>query len=308
MDVLKFNNNTIENLFQQAQAKGTGQLAAGFMDLSTGDTVYLNGDTPIPPASVVKIFILCQLFQMEKDGKLSFSTKHTLLESEKSIGSGILEKAQAGTEFTVWDYINLMMSVSDNTATDYLTVLAGKDNIRKNIFERLGLSNSTIELNALEVLTCYYNTTLEKYRKMCTGSSWFDSYMGSFFRCEEKRNNQTTARDMVKLLSLMNKGQVISPESDKRMLDIMAECKTNSRIPALLPEGVRVEHKTGSVDHVANDAGIVRTEKGDYILVMFYNGNIGSREEYDTTRYTQVGDKILRELSYDIYQAFTQSK
>ena len=39
----------IENLFHQAQSKGTGRLSAGFMDLTTGETIYLNGDAPSPP-------------------------------------------------------------------------------------------------------------------------------------------------------------------------------------------------------------------------------------------------------------------
>jgi beta-lactamase class A len=113
---------------------------------------------------------------------------------------------------------------------------------------------------------------------------------------------------MIKLLSLMNQGQVVDPDSDQQMLDIMAQCKTNTWIPALLPDGVRVEHKTGSIDHLANDVGIVRTHKGDYILALFYNGNIGSREEYISTSFKEAGDKILSELSRDIYNAFITNK
>jgi hypothetical protein len=52
----------------------------------------------------------------------------------------------------------------------------------------------------------------------------------------------------------------------------------------------------------------VRTHKGDYILFVSYNGNLGTREEYDTTGYTQVGNVILSELSYEVYQAFTEKR
>lgn len=298
----------IKNLFHQAQSKGTGRLSAGFMDLTTGETVYLNGDAPNPTASVYKIFVLCQLFYMQKERQLSFCHKHTLLEEEKSIGSGVLEKAEAGTEYTLMDYVMLMMTISDNTATDYLVKLAGKENIRRNVLERLGLHDSKCDMTCMENLVACYNTTLEEYRDRCNSGSWYDSHMGSYFLCQEEKNNQTTARDMVKILSLMDQGQAIDPDSDRQMLDIMAQCKTNARIPALLPNSVRVEHKTGSIDHLANDVGIVRTHKGDYILALFYNGNIGSREEYISTSFSEVGNKILSELSYDIYNAFIANK
>ena len=298
----------IEALFRDAQSKGTGLLAAGFMDLSTGETAYLNPDTAFPTASVFKIFVLCQLFYMKKTGTFDLDEKHILQESDKSIGSGELEKAPAGTEFTMMDFVMLMMSISDNTATDYLVNAAGFENIRKNVIEPLGLTSTKCHFGCMDLLTRCYGVTLEEYRAKCVGSGWFDAHMGSYFRCTEEKNNQTTPRDLVKLLSLMNEGRVVDAENDRQMLDIMAQCKTNSRIPAKLPEGTRVEHKTGTIDHLANDAGIVRTPKGDYILVYSYNGNVASREEYTTTKYAQLGDAILSQLSCDVYRTYLQNK
>ena len=298
----------IEALFRDAQSKGTGLLAAGFMDLTTGETAYLNPDTAFPTASVFKIFVLCQLFKMKKAGIFDLSQKHILQESEKSIGSGELEKVPAGTEFTMLDYVMLMMSISDNTATDYLCKRAGFDNIRKNIIEPLDLTATKCHFGCMDLLTRYYGVTLEEYRDKCAGTGWFDAHMGSYFRCTEEKNNQTSPRDLIKLLSLMNEGKVVDAENDLQMLDIMAQCKTNSRIPAKLPEGTRVEHKTGTIDRLANDAGIVRTPKGDYILVYSYNGNVASREEYTTTKRAQVGDAILSQLSLDVYNTYLQNK
>lgn len=278
------------------------------MDLTTGETAYLNADVAFPTASVYKIFVLCQLFHMKKAGTFDLSQKHILQESEKSIGSGELEKVPAGTEFTMFDYVMLMMSISDNTATDYLVKVAGFENIRKNVIEPLNLTATKCDFGCLDLLLRCYGVTLQEYREKCAGTGWFDAHMGGYFRCAEEKNNQTSPRDLVKLLSLMNEGEVVDAECDKQMLDIMAKCKTNSRLPAKLPEGTRVEHKTGTIDHLANDAGIVRTPKGDYILVYSYNGNIASREEYTSTRRAQVGNAILSQLSYDVYHTFQQNK
>ena len=81
----------LNRLFEETAQKGTGLLGIGFYDLKTGTEVYYNGDMAFPTASVYKIFVLCELFRRQKAGEFSFSDTHTLLESDKRVGSGILE-------------------------------------------------------------------------------------------------------------------------------------------------------------------------------------------------------------------------
>ena len=300
--------SAVEKLFYEAQSKGTGLLAAGFMDLTTGKTAFVNENAPVPMASVYKVFVLAELFRMQKEGKLSLDDKHILQESEKSIGSGTLESAAAGTEFSLMDYVMLMMSISDNTATDYLVSVAGLENVHSNILTPLGLNATKCYFNCIDLLTRYYGVSVEEYREKCNSNTWFDAHMNSFFRCEEEKNNQTTPRDMVRFFELLYKGQVVDSASDREMLRIMAKCQTNSRIPAKLPADVTVSHKTGSIDHLANDAGIVYTDKGAYILALFYNGNVGSREEYDATSFSEYGTELLSELSYEIFKTYIHHK
>ncbi len=297
----------IRHIMEQAARQGTGLLGVGFKDLTTGEEIYLNGDTSFPTASVFKTFVLCELFRREKEGTFSFSQQHTLLEEEKSIGSGTLESAEAGTVFSMLDYTMLMMTISDNTASDYLFGVAGPENIRKHIIEPLGLVNTKIDLNCSQLLTSYYDVTLEEYRRVIKGGRWYRRNTPHFL-CQVEKNDQTSPRDMVKLLSRMYLGEVIGPDSDRRMVDIMLQCKTNARIPAKLPEGVRVAHKTGSIDHLTNDCGIVFTDSGDYVLTLFYNGNLASKEEYEGTDWDDVGNRILSQLSADIYAAYTEGK
>ena len=83
----------IRKVLDNAALQGTGLLGVGFHDLTTGEEIYLNGDTVFPTASVFKVFVLCDLFHREREGAFSFSEQHTLLEEEKSIGSGVLESA-----------------------------------------------------------------------------------------------------------------------------------------------------------------------------------------------------------------------
>ena len=299
----------IRQIIKEAAHKGTGLLGVGFKDLLTGEEIYLNGDTAFPTASVFKIFVLCELFRREQEGTLSFDEQHTLLNCEKSIGSGILEQAEEGTVYSMMDYAMLMMSISDNTASDYLFGVAGRENIRKHIIEPLNLSNTKIDLNCAQLLTYNYDVTIEEYRKIVDAENGrFHRRNSPYFLCQTEKNNQSSPRDMVKLLSLMYDGKLLGTDSDQRMIDIMRQCKTNARIPAKLPEGTPVAHKTGSIDHLTNDCGIVYTANGDYVLTLFYNGNLASEEEYEGTNWGDMGNSILSQLSADIYNAYIQSK
>ena len=298
----------IRKILDAASARGTGLLGVGFCDLSTGEEVYLNGEAVFPTASVFKIFVLCELFRREQEGTFSFEDRHILLESEKSIGSGVLESAEAGTEFSMMDYAMLMMSISDNTASDYLFSVAGPENIRKYVIEPLELTNTKIDLNCAQLLTNYYDVTIEEYRKILKENGRWYRRNSPYFLCELEKTNQTTPREMVKLLRRMYEGKLMGGDSDRRMLDIMRQCKTNARIPAKLPEGVAVAHKTGSIDHLANDCGVIFTGSGDYVLTLFYNGNRASVEEYEGTEWSTVGNSILSQLSAEIYEAYMQSK
>ena len=198
----------------------------------------------------------------------------------------------------------LMMIISDNTSTSLLQRYAPAEDIRADLIEPLELRDTLFVPGA--GLCDYYGVTREQYQKTIEEGGRFHAHNGSYFRCVEPKNKQSSARDMVKLLRLLAQGQLNDPDSDRKIIDIMLKCQTNARIPAKLPTGVRVAHKTGSIDHLANDCGIVHTHCGRYVLALFYNGNLASEEEYEGTSWTQMGDQVLSRLSAEIYQIYCE--
>ena len=299
--------NQLKTLFEEAGKTGTGQLCVGFKNLVTGEEVYYNGDTVFPTASVYKTFVLCELFRREKEGTFSFADTHTLLESDKSIGSGILELFGEGAVLSMMDYAVLMMAISDNTAADYLYQLVGPKAIHEHIFQPLGMTNSLCNAEGRSLLNAYYGVTVEEYRRKDAAGERFHARNGSYFRCAEPVNKQTTPRDMIKLLSAVYQGTFTDPVTDQRILDVMHKCQSKLLIPAKLPSCVRIAHKTGSIDHLANDCGIVYTDCGNYVLAMSYNGNLATEEEYEGTAGIAKGAQILGQLSADIYRLFVQN-
>ena len=137
------------------------------------------------------------------------------------------------------DYAVLMMAISDNTAADYLYQLVGPKAIHEHIFQPLGMANSLCNTEGRSLLNAYYGVTVEEYRRKDAAGERFHARNGSYFRCEEPKNKQTTPRDMIKLLRALYGGTFTDPETDQRILDVMHKCQSKLLMPAKLPAGVR---------------------------------------------------------------------
>ena len=86
-------------------------------------------------------------------------------------------------------------------------------------------------------------------------------------------NNQTSARDLAVLLEAIESGKAASKESCRRMIDILARQEFNEEIPAGLPSGTRVAHKTGWITGVTHDAAIIYPPgRKPYVLVVLTKG------------------------------------
>ena len=280
----------IARIMDEAASRGTGLLGLGFCDLNTGREHYVNGDALFPTASVYKVFLLCELERRLGEGLIDPDEKIVLLDSEKTMGSGRLRYEPEGSVYTLSEYIDLMMQISDNTATDWLYRLVGKEAVYANVIRPLGLEKTRIDLDCRGLIKNYFADRQGTYTD--PNGEEHGIYLNSpFYACTAEKNNVTTPREMLLTLKALYEGRVISPETDQKILDVMASCQTNSRIPARLPPGTRIAHKTGTLDHAANDAGIVYTPADE--------------KEYLGTAGSEKGTALLAELSLKIYEAFT---
>lgn len=302
--------NEIENSIKKASIELAGPLGIGFEDLQTNLKYYYNGDKLFPTASVFKIFVLAELFNQIDKGEVSLNDRFELKEYNKSPGSGVMFQMSSGTYYTIYDYALLMMILSDNTAADYLYHFVGVNNIYNNVIRPLGLNDTKVDLSCAELFTCYCHTDknatpAEQFRAYNTGNFLYSDY----YKCTQEKNDVTTSIDMNKILRTLYDGKWCNSNISDQALDIMKKCQTNSRIPKYLPPGTVVAHKTGTFDRLVNDCGIVYTDVGDYILTMFYNGNLSNEEEYHIkNKHGYYGDEVLAHLSKEIFDIFTQSK
>lgn len=299
-DVPQKVSQAVERVTKKHGGTVTGMLGVAFRDLRTQEEFYLNGDTAFPAASVFKIFLLAELFRQAEAGKFSLSDRIPLEDSEKSPGSGVLKELGEGLNPTIRDCATLMMILSDNTATDKLFNLVGRENIKKNVLDALGLTRTRVDWGCRRLIARYCDQpeTADADADSESERSFRDN---DLYLCRTDENDQTSPADTARFLALLAENRLVSERASRDMLHIMSRCQTNSRIPRHLPRGLRIAHKTGTLDRVANDVGIVYTERGSYVLALFYNGNAADEEEYARNEKGRIGDDLLAELSRDIY-------
>jgi len=289
---------TIRAIAEKYDAQTTGDLGLLFIDLRSGETVSVNPDKEMPAASTFKVFLLAEFLRQCESGKYDLMDRHVFDEKYISTGSGILCDLIPGMNLTLLDYARLMMMLSDNSATDYLYALVGRDSIQQNVIEAFQLTKTKCDYPCKQLIKTYYDPTHKKFQGK---GNWrnTDDYL-----CLTPENDSTSPNDMAKILKMAYDKTLFSPWVSEQMIDIMKRCHTNTRIPKELPKGVDVAHKTGTMDKVANDCGIIYTDKGDYILCLFYNGNVATQLEYDSNIKGRFSDGLLAQISKEIYDSY----
>ena len=196
--------------------------------LETGASATVNGDRIAVPASLYKVGVLVEAFRQIEAGLLRLDETLRLLPIDWAPGAGILQ-GRIGTQVTITDALRLMIGISDNTAAHAIVRRIGVDRVNANN-QRLGLSN-----------TRYYI---------------------------DNRPDTTTAADMARLLSLLATGRLAGVEATGQMLDLLQQVQPAAWLPRGVPPTIAVAHKSGQLDAVRNDAGIVFGPTGRYVVVV----------------------------------------
>jgi len=217
-------------------------------DLKHGFEFRHNEYDLFPSASLAKIPIMAAAYKAEYEGILDLGKEVRLTEMEKLSGSGKLKSLPAGTVFTVEDLIGLMISISDNTATNMLTSVLGLDYINDAIAD-FGLRDSRL------------------YRRVA-----------DYAARARGLENYTTAADMGLILEKIYRGDMMSKKISERCLELLSDQQHRDRIPKHLPRDAVVAHKTGLERGVCHDAGIVFDDRGDLLIcVLTKHSNPNSR-------------------------------
>ena len=213
-----------------------GVLGYVALEITSGERFERNANEVFPLASTIKLAILYELFKQFEEGRVKLDEVRPLEKRHVVGGSGVLAELTAPA-LSFRDHAILMIMLSDNTSTNVLIDTLGMDNVNGRM-RGLGLK------------------TLQLRRRMID--------LDAARRGDE---NVGSPADVARLLLAIHRSEGLQKESREAILGILAKPKT-SALRAAIPGGIRVANKTGSLEGVAADAGIVYLPELPYVLVV----------------------------------------
>jgi beta-lactamase class A len=212
-----------------------GVVGYSVMNLDTGERLSLRGDETFSTASLIKVPILVTLYDLADKKQLSLDDPLTVLKIDQVPGSGVLQFMKPGMALTVNDAANLMIILSDNTATN---LVLDRIAIRRvwDKMEALGLPHTKVHSKTFMRMTSVAMDSSVKYGL-----------------------GVTTPNEMAKLFGLLAQGKAVNPAADSAMLDILSNNADGEQMQRYV-EHLTVPHKTGSTDSVRTECALFRLQ------------------------------------------------
>lgn len=238
-------------------ARAPGAVVGVYLkDLTDERTFTWNADTVFHAASTMKIPVMIEVFRAWEDGRLTRDARLTLQNRFASIVDGSPYTLDPGDDSDSAMYGRLGSAVPVRDLVEHM--ITRSSNLATNaVIELVGAPKAQATARSLGAATMMVRRGVEDYKAF-----------------EQGLNNTTTARDLGVLLEAIALDRAASPEGTREMLTILERQEFNDEIPAGLPPGTRVAHKTGQITGVLHDAAIVFPPEGraPFILVVLTRG------------------------------------
>lgn len=223
-----------------------GKVSLFAKNLDTGETYALNPDERVRSASTIKIAVMIEAFARVAEGKIKWSDEVILAKEKKVGGSGILNELSDDLHLTFRDAVNLMMSLSDNTATNLVLDVLTTDAVNARM-ESLGFKNIKI------------------MRKVFSGG---ESMAGKDPENKKYGLGMATPREIVLLMEKLDRGEVVSPAVSKEMIEMMKREQGRNAIGRSL-WNVPMASKFGALDRLRGSVAILYTPKGKIAMAIY---------------------------------------
>ena len=232
-------NSALDEQVKSRITSFKGKVGLFAKNLDTGETYSLNADERVRTASTIKIAIMIEAFGRVEEGHAKWSDELVLTKEKKVSGSGILQELSDGLHLTLRDGVNLMMLLSDNTATNLVLDQLTTDAVNARM-EALGFKQIKI------------------LRKIGSGG---DSIAGKDPENKKFGLGFATPHEMVLVMEKLERGEIISKAVSKEMLDLMKREQARFAIGRDLWD-LPMASKYGALDHLRSAVGIIYSKKG----------------------------------------------
>lgn len=247
----KMSSMELKNEITAMLAKEQGIFAVAFRDMQSGEEILINAHENFHAASTMKTPVMIELYRQAAAGRFSLQDKIIVKNEFRSIVDSSVYSLnpaddseqelykQLGQQKTIYELMYQMIIMSSNLATNML-------------IELVGAPQTTATMRSLGANEIQVRRGVEDSKAFAQGL-----------------NNTTTAFDLMTIFNRMAAGSIVSAEACDQMIKVLLDQHYRDIIPARLPAGVRVAHKTGFITALHHDSGIVFLPDGrKYVLVL----------------------------------------
>lgn len=240
--------------------------------LESGRTITQNGKEPFPMASSYKVAIATQLLSRVDSGSITLAQLVPIAKQDLHPGSGLLSErfdwpntTDPSLSLSVRSLLELMLLISDNSATDVCLRLAGGPAAVNACMKRLGIDGLQVNRPTawliadcvgipMDMNLAWSPARYDSLAKLNTAANREASYVAF----ENDIRDTSTPEAMTLLLTKLYTQPILKPDSKTLLLDIMRRCETGlTRLKGSLPPDTEVLHKTGTIGLTASDVGII---------------------------------------------------
>lgn len=232
-------------------ARNKGIFALAFKDAGTGHEILINERESFHAASTMKTPVMIEVFTQAAAGRFRLSDSILIKNEFRSIvdGSSYALSQQDDSEYGLYKILGQKLPISD---VMYQMIIASSNLATNLIIEWVDARNVTKTMRSLGAMDIQVLRGVEDSKAFAKGL-----------------NNSVTAFDLMIIYDQMAQGKIIDGRTSEEMISILRDQKFNEIIPAQLPVGVTVAHKTGWINGVQHDSGIVMLANGKrYTLVL----------------------------------------
>ncbi|MDQ2944527.1 MAG: class A beta-lactamase-related serine hydrolase [Acidobacteriota bacterium] len=247
-------SDSLDRRVKDAIAGFPGTVSIYARNLDNGQSYGLRENDRVRTASTIKLPIMATVFALVEQGRAKWSETLTLTNDDKVSGSGVAHEFSDGLKMPLRDLVHLMIVVSDNTATNLILDRITADAVN-DYMDKLGLKQ-----------TRSMRKVLGDGKDLKPNPSGF-SKAGLLPENKRFGLGSSTPRDMVTLLEMLERGQVVTPAASKEMLAILGRQQDRAGIARKLGE-MKVANKSGALDHLRSDVGIVYAPRGKIALAI----------------------------------------
>jgi beta-lactamase class D len=249
-----------------------GKVSLFAKNLDTGEQYGINPDARVRTASTIKLPIMAAVFAAVQQGKVRWHDRIGVRPQDKVGGSGVIHELADGTKLTLRDLVHLMIVVSDNTATNLVVDHVAADFVNAQM-DKLGLKQTRALRKVLGSGPAAGHSReglQEEYKAFGLGVS--------------------TPREMVTLIEKLSRGQIVTAEASADMLAILQRQQLKDGIGR--KRASEVASKSGSLDALRSDVGLVRSSGGRIAIAVTVDGM--PRTDYSPDN---AGNLLISELS-----------